>query len=154
VLSMTRCRCSLESFGDAHQNIIHPAAIITGERANHDADDDRDQGRDDANQQRDACTMENASHDIATELVGAERCCTIDERPDKWIASAAQRIAGDNEIGQKRDQDHGDEKDEAEHSSAVAAEALPQNFRAGHRRASEGEVLGCHDSSILESSRA
>ena len=53
--------------------VVDQAAVIAGEGADRDADGDRDDGRDKADQQRNARAMEDLRGDVAAGIVGAEQ---------------------------------------------------------------------------------
>ena len=59
-------------FGEAHQQAVHPAAKVTGQRADQDADEDFDQHGRQADQQRDLPAVDGAGQDIAPDRIGAK----------------------------------------------------------------------------------
>ena len=51
---------------------VDPAAEVAGDHAEHDADADRERGRDERHLERDACAVEDAREHVAADLVDAE----------------------------------------------------------------------------------
>ncbi|MGY2932355.1 hypothetical protein ACVWZ6_001957 [Bradyrhizobium sp. GM6.1] len=68
-----KARNGLEELGETHQGVVDPAAEIAGHGADRNADDQRNQGGDHADEQRDACAEDHAGEHVAAECIGAER---------------------------------------------------------------------------------
>ena len=113
----------------AHQHVVDPAAVIAGEGADEDADQDRDGGGDAADQQRDPRAVEDLRGDIAAGIVGAEQEARIGERPDQRPAGQRQRIARIEKAGRDRHRDHDQQQDQAGDGGGAAEIALDRIHR-------------------------
>jgi hypothetical protein len=63
----------LEELRHAHQHLVDDAAVIAGERANRDADENRQYGRNRTDGERRSPAADDARENVATEMIGAER---------------------------------------------------------------------------------
>ena len=64
-----------DEVGDAHQQVVEPAAVVAGDRADDEPDDRRDDGDEDADLHRGADPVDDAAELVAADLVGAEKWC-------------------------------------------------------------------------------
>lgn len=107
---------------DAHDQRIGPAAEITRDHAEQDADRQRDGENGDGDQQRDAGADDQPAEDVAAELVTAQQVVRRWCRPGREQVSLLVAIGRQDrrEKGHEDDEQH---DDRADHGVAVAAEA-------------------------------
>ncbi|MGT2433801.1 hypothetical protein ACU4HD_42680 [Cupriavidus basilensis] len=85
--------------GQPHQQVVGPAAVITGECPDQDADADGDQRGHEADQQRYARAMEDLGGNVAAGLVGAEPEARVLQRPLQRAPGQRKRVGREQERG-------------------------------------------------------
>ena len=114
-----------DAVGDAHQQIVEPAAEIAGHNADGGADDRREDGGHQPDQQRNPAAVEQAHQQVAAEFVGAQRvrqARALEDRAQVDVADiGAQQTFDRGRKGGGQDED--DEDDGRGHGEPVAQEA-------------------------------
>src|SRR5216684_3580322 len=127
----------VDDVGDAHEDLVDPAAVVPGREADGHADEEDDRDGHEADEHRDLRRPQEAREDVAAELVAAERIGREREpgpRPDRLHERVRrvllQRILEPAELRHERHrhrQDHEeDDDDHPDHRGTIAEESVPR----------------------------
>src|SRR5207245_1063337 len=118
--------------GDPHQEVIHDRSEIAGHRSNGAAQQDGDHHAEEADHARDLASLQNATEDVTTKLVGPHDVgAGVSDRPVEQdrgmtvdVRGEGGQDAGDDERRQRQeDQDPG-----ADHGHPVPAQPAPDQL--------------------------
>ena len=101
---------------EAHHQVVQPATEVAGDGAVQRADDDGDEGADDADHQRDLAAQSNAGKKVAAFVVGAEVVAGFNGGPpgDGGVADGAPVDFLVTPLGEQR-ADEGEQEDRQQH---------------------------------------
>ncbi len=105
------------AIGEAHEEGVRPSAVETGDRAHHDANEQRSKHGRDADEEGDAAAVKKTAEHIAPELVGAQRM---------HEARASEPLRGVGRLGRDGPEErpgHDQQRDHAEGRQGEQSEA-------------------------------
>ena len=126
-----------EHVGDAHDDLVNESAVITGQRAEHATNGERDAEDEDDDLQRDSRAGDDAAEDVATDGIGPEPVGRSGglKRVVQILGCDGVRRDYVREDGQD---EHDKEQRDADHCSDIAADAagraVPRLRRKGGTR--------------------
>src|SRR5439155_901785 len=135
-------RDGLEELRRAHEEIVDPAPVVTGEAPDDGAEHYRDRRGEQADAQRRAGAVGQSGRNVAPEDVGAEEVRA--QRRRERTVDGAKRTAGKEQRPARREGDDRGEHDHAEYAGAAAREPT--------REALHGRIRG--SSSVCTTSTA
>jgi hypothetical protein len=114
-----------EDIGDAHQDRVGPAAGITGDRADQEADGRGDDGDQDHHVKRPARAIDDARIDVAAEVVGAEPVRGARRQQAGVLQIADGGRIGRQHVGKGGDHKQRDDDQHADQRQPIGREAPP-----------------------------
>ncbi len=141
--------------GQAHQEVVDPAAEVAGDEADDHAEQARDEHRGEPDHQRDARAEDDAGEDVAPEVIGAERMqAPLLVLPARLLEALAdvllERIERRHERREHRGQHHRQHHRGAEERGAPPRQAVQEGdplalagrARGRHRHRGDGQRAG------------
>jgi len=113
--------------GEAHERPVDPAALEAGDRADEDADHDRREHRGEADKERHAAPVQEATQHVAPQLVGAKRMHRA------RTGEAMDRVGRLGRYGPEHRTHDREQRDDRENDERAEPEAI-------HARRSRGSI--------------
>ena len=117
---------------DAHDDALRPSFVVSGDEAQHRADDGADGNRDEAGGQRNPRAHHDAAEDVASERIDAEPVLQRGQRIEAVVVEEILRVVRDDPRREDRDDDEQQHENAGRDRDVLLLELAPE---LGPRRA-------------------